>query len=349
MPSRTRQASKLVATLIVRALVAGYVAALAAGPAATQQTSAETPAIRVQSSLVLVDVITADPRNGLPIRDLHKEDFQLFDNGQRVAIATFDAGAQFETRPAIVWLVAICNEQGKTAGSANYFGKEALFRPALDRLNPHDLVGVAHWCDNGETDLDLAPTEDRDRPIRALAETITPIAFQAGTSQADEIGEATFRKMIRLIIQDAHRRKPQPLPVIVFLDGDHTGQPIHELNQLVDDFLETTGIVFGIKDSGYGRMWPLIGEQAQILHYMAKHTGGEYFTASPAEYSGALEQILTQLHFRYEIGFIPSALDGKRHALRLELTKQAREKHKGARLRFRIEYIPLAKEPDWAR
>jgi len=31
---------------------------------------------------------------------------------------------------------------------------------------------------------------------------------------------------------------------------------------------------------------------------------------------------------RYELGFIPAAIDGKRHELRVELTKAATKKHK---------------------
>ena len=68
----------------------------------------------------------------------------------------------------------------------------------------------------------------------------------------------------------------------------------------------------------------LIGEQAKILHYMAKHTGGQYFSAPPSGYADVLEAILVQLHFRYELGFVPAAIDGKRHELTVELTKEAR-------------------------
>jgi len=209
-------------------------------------TSAQT-AIRVQSALVLIDVISQDPKNGLPVRDFQKEDFRVLDDGKEVSIASFEAGAGHNTRPVILWLVVICNEGGKIGGSREFVGKEAYFRPALDHLDKHDAVGIAHWCDNGETQLDLLPTEDRESPIRVLAETIKPISFHTG-GDSDAVGEATYRKMLRLIIQDAHRRNPQPLPVIVFLDGDHTGQPRSELDPVVDDLLETSGIVFGIKD-----------------------------------------------------------------------------------------------------
>ena len=317
---------------------------------AQQPAAPQKPTIRVQTSLVLVDVISKDPKSGLPVRDFKKEDFRMFDNGHEVPIATFDAGAHYDTRPVALWLVVICNEGGlPTFGASSEFsGKESLFLPALDNLEKHDTVGVAHWCDNGDTQLDLPPSEDRDSAIRALAETLKPIPFQGGTSATDEVGEVTFRKMVRLIIRDAHRRNPQPLPVIVFLHGDHTGQPHHELNELVDDFLETSGIVFGIRDNRSPRVF-LIGEQSKIMHYMAKHTGGEYFSVPPSGFVGALEAILTQLHFRYELGFTPPALDAKRHSLKVELTKEAIKKHKGIRLRFRPEYIPVREEPEWAR
>ena len=315
-----------------------------------QQPSAspQTPTLRVQSSLVLVDIISQDPKTGLPVRDFKKEDFRVFDNRHEVRISTFDAGAQYDTRTIALWLVVICNEGGlpEFGASAEFVGRESLFRPALDHLGSHDSVGVAHWCDNGETQLDLLRTEDRDSAIRVLAETLKPIPFEGGTSVTDETGEHAFRKLIRLIIRDAYGRNPKPLPVIVFLHGDHTGQPHEELNKLVDDFLETSGIVFGIKDYRAPNLH-LIGEQSKIMHYMAKHTGGQYFSAAPSGYAAALDTILTQLHFRYEIGFIPAAIDGKRHELRVELTKKAKAEHKGVRLRFRPEYIPVPEEPEW--
>jgi hypothetical protein len=59
--------------------------------------------------------------------------------------------------------------------------------------------------------------------------------------------------------------------------------------------------------------------------------------------------ILVQLHFRYELGFIPPTIDGKRHKLKVELTKEAHEKYKGIRLKFRPEYIPVSEAPAWAR
>jgi hypothetical protein len=138
--------------------------------------------------------------------------------------------------------------------------------------------------------------------------------------------------------------------VIVFLDGDHTGQPRYELDQVVNDILETSGIVFGIKDQKAPKVYGLEnGEVSEISRYVAEQTGGQYLTASAKDYATALDMILVQLHFRYELGFIPPKLDGKRHQLKVELTKEAHEKYKGIRLKFRPEYTPVSEVPTWAR
>jgi hypothetical protein len=89
----------------------------------------------------------------------------------------------------------ICNERGlpEFGASAEFLGQESLFRPALNHLESKDSLGVAHWCDTGETQLDLLPTEDRDSAIRVMADTLKPIAFEGGTTASDEAGEQAFQ------------------------------------------------------------------------------------------------------------------------------------------------------------
>jgi len=129
MADRTVRTSLHLCARIGGALLISYVIPLNGRSVASQQAPApsQAPSIHVQSSLVLVDVSTQDPKSGLPVRDFKRENFRVFDNGHETPITTFDAGALGETRPAIVWLVVICNEQGKIGGSANYAGKERSF------------------------------------------------------------------------------------------------------------------------------------------------------------------------------------------------------------------------------
>lgn len=58
--------------------------------------------IRVQSSLVLVDVTSLDRKNGLPIRDFRKEDFRVLDNRHDVPIASLTRARITNTRPVIL-------------------------------------------------------------------------------------------------------------------------------------------------------------------------------------------------------------------------------------------------------
>ena len=126
-----------------------FLAACRSFPKESQQlpSTAQAPTIRVQSSLVLVDVISQDLKSGLPVRDFKKEDFRMFDNQHETRISTFDAAAEYDTRPINLWLVVICNENGlpKFGASSEFLGQQSLFRPALDHLQAHDSVGVAHW------------------------------------------------------------------------------------------------------------------------------------------------------------------------------------------------------------
>jgi hypothetical protein len=120
--------------------------------------------------------------------------------------------------------------------------------------------------------------------------------------------------------------------------------------RLVNDFLETSGIVFGIRDASVPNATAFVyGEQHGNLQYIAEQTGGQYFSVPESLYATALKDIIFQLHFRYQIGFVPPELDRKRHQLKVEFTDEARKKYRSVRLRYRREYIPNPNLPSWAR
>jgi hypothetical protein len=106
--------------------------------------------------------------------------------------------------------------------------------------------------------------------------------------------------------------------------------------------LETSAVAFGLRDRRSPRIGWLWGEQGAVANYIATETGGEYLWVTPETYETGLEEILQQLHFRYELGFSPEVLDGKRHKLRVELTDSAKSQHKRVRLRYRAAYVPVA-------
>ena len=307
--------------------------------------------LQTGASLVLLDVFTLDSKTGLPLNQLKREDFQVTDNGKLVPIETFDSGVHYDTRPVTLWLVTLCNMLDYSELQSGLFaGKMNLFRPALEHLDKHDTVGVADWCDNGETAIDLLPTHDIDQAIAATEKALQKRPFKnpsCGPKLPNRAsacpGERALREMMQKILQNTRDGKPERVPVIVFLYGDHSGMPEKAVDEMVDNVLATSGVVFGITDITIGPSqshWNRSQERGAIIHYMVAETGGQYFAVPENLYGTALDSILMQLHFRYELGFKPTAVDGKRHAVQVELVGDAKEKYGATTLRYRPAYIP---------
>ena len=301
----------------------------------------QSPQITLHSSsnLVLVDVIARNARNGLPDKTLKRDDFQLFDNDHPVSIKTFDNGAQFSTRPLALWFIVQCHMKGYEAkGSGLFAGQISLFRPALNYVEKQDTVAVAHWCDDGQSKLDLLPTKNVEEVATVLEQVLAP---GPDTEHHDRAGELALQNTLQQIVDTTRSAKPEPLPVLIFLYGDYSSMDKSEANHFIDELLETSAIAFGARDRRSPQIWFAPGEQKEIAHYLVNQTGGQYFDATPETYATTLEGILRQLHFRYELGFRPEVLDGKRHALRVMLADAVKNQHKGVRLRYRAAYVPI--------
>jgi hypothetical protein len=289
------------------------------------------------SNLVLVPIIAL--KNGLPDKTLKRDDFQVFDNGHPVSIKTFDSGAQFSTRPLALWFVVQCNMQGwETKGSGLFAGQINLLRPALKDMDKQDTVAVAHWCDDGQSKLDLRPTSNVEETSTTLEQVLAPMPSPNDHART---GELALQKTLQLIVDATRSLVPEPVPVLIFLYGDYSGMPRSEADHFIDELLETSAVAYGLKDRRSPGMWWLPGEQKEVAHYIATETGGEYLLVTPQTYAAGLEEILLRLHFRYELGFKPEALDGKRHKLRVTLAEAAKNQHQGLRLRYRLAYVPI--------
>jgi hypothetical protein len=315
------------------------------------------PTIRVDSSLTLVDVIAENTKTALRTRallsDLKREDFRIFDNRREMPIESFDIGEQFTTRPIALWLIVQCNQNDPPGYHSMFIrGRTQFLKPALAHLGKNDVVGVAHWCDDGTAILDLEPGHD---PATALSTVEQVLDQKPPTNTVNRPGELAMQRMIRLVLKKTHEALPERLPIFLFLYGDQCATYAEEANSISRDLLETSGMVYGINDG----TWPfdprimtrlpgngdVIGGAKifYLVHYYSRETGGEvYSTIAPRLFSNALDYILTQLHLRYTIGFKPTELDGKRHELKVELTPDARKKYPAAELRYRPEYIPSA-------
>jgi hypothetical protein len=293
--------------------------------------------IHAATNLVLVDVIALRGNTQRPDTTLQRDDFQIFDNGHPVSIKIFDSGAR--ARPLALWFVVQCTMTNwQKEGSALFRGELDRLQPALRTLTPADTVAVAHWCDDGQASLDLLPAPDSDAALAKVEQVLVPAVDPASHSRP---GELALQKVLQLIVDSTRSLPHDTVPVLVFLYGDYSSMPRSEADRFVDELLGSSAIAFGLRDARSPRIHSFGGEQGAIANYFATQTGGQYFRATPDNYASALEQILNQMHSRYEIGFRPDALDGQRHNLLVKLSPASRKAHSSVRLRCRTAYIPL--------
>jgi len=177
-------------------------------PQAPVQTSNQETRIRINTEIVLVNVVARDKHGNL-IRDLKKEDFTVLEDGQRQQLASFD----FEN----VDELALAAQQGTTvSGTASpgailkpdqqqstldardrrlilmFFDFSAMEPDEIDRavdsakkyvnssMKPADLVGMVSLATNLKVDLDF--TADRPKILAQLS------AYNSSEGQGFENG-----------------------------------------------------------------------------------------------------------------------------------------------------------------
>jgi hypothetical protein len=285
---------------------------------------------------------------------LKQADFRLFDNRKEVTIQSFATGR--DTRPIVLWLIVQCSTGSPPDWGSNFIkGKTQLLKPALEHLASRDLVGVAHWCDDGQAKVDVAPGTSVDAALQGVEQVLNLKVANAN----DRAGEESMAHMVRMV-DDSTRNSKSSLPagtqsgpdagqtympVFLFLYGDQGGTDSREANTIIENVMETSGMVYGLsvveihhdvlEDVGSGQTF----NQA---HYYSRATGGQYYSTTQTELFGpTLDYIIGQLHVRYTLGFKPAKMDGKPHDLRVELTKDAQSRFPKTTLRFRAEYIPI--------
>ena len=293
---------------------------------------------RISTNLVVVNVVAIEGATSALKSTLTRDDFELFDNKRRVPIRTFDAGSA--VRPLNIWFLVQCTMPGwEDKGSGLFQGQINQFKSVLADKNGADTFGVAHWCDDGTSELDLSPTKDVDSIFHQL-EGVLSVSVEPESHTRS--GELALQAALEKIVQATRSRAPDRIPVVVFLYDDYSAMPKAEADHFVDQLLSSSVTVFGLRDDRSPHVitagW-IGGEQASIATYIATQTGGSYLSVGADQYADGLQRILSELHARYELGFTPGVLDGKRHNLQVRLSSAARKKQPSIRLKYRSGYI----------
>lgn len=192
--------------LLRLALVCAFVCG-AAALASAQPTRQQPPpppqddddTVRVDTNLIVLNVGVAD-RRGAPVLNLSRNDFQVFEDGVRQQIVSFEpASAPFS-------LVLLLDVSGSTQNFRPTIKQSAL--RFVDALHPQDRVAVVIFNDKTKTRADF--TTDRKK----IAFAITDIPNERGHTHFYQ----ALKDSLAMLAKEGQRRKA----IVVLTDGKDT-------------------------------------------------------------------------------------------------------------------------------
>lgn len=272
-PERTRKPGRLFHIGVI--LACGALAPL----------SAQDLVIPVKVNLVHI-VATVRNRAGQLVGSLHKEDFEVFDNGVRQDVAIFERETD---QPLSVALVV--DVSGSTNQDLKFETDSAVrfIRALLSDRNAQDQVSLYTFDDL------VTQVHDYTHNIVSLEAMLRQIHGSAGTSLYDAIWLAS---------RDLELREGRKALVMVS-DGGETTSKIDshralEAAQLADVVIYPVIVMPITNDAGRD----IGGEHA--LEFMAEGTGGRAFLLSEGpQLDHAFSSIIAELRTEYLLGFYP--------------------------------------------
>ena len=111
-----------------------------------------------------------------------------------------------------------------------------------------DTVAVAHWCDDGRSNLDLMPTRNVEDVSTTLEYVLAP---GPDTKYSDRAGELALQSTLQQIVDTTRSSRPEPLPLLIFLYGDYSSMNRSEADHFIAELLETSAIAFGVRYRSY--------------------------------------------------------------------------------------------------
>ena len=291
---------------------------LAARPLCPQGIPGQGPPFRVNVNRVNVGVTVSD-EHGRFVHDLSQRDFRIFDNGVEQPVADFMSVDQ----PAQVLLLI---EGGP---SVLFFAKSHVL--AADQmvasLAADDRVAIATYTKGPEGVIDF--TTDKTEARLALR----------GISFAQGFGELNLFSSIAASV-DALARYPGKKAIVLLSTGVDTSPDVQwdallEKLETSDVGIIAVSLSADIRKPAKKRKLTAKerGDRVQLeagfaegdrsLTELGKATGGRvYFVSGEEEFARTYAEIADRLRHEYSLAFVPPVLDGKVHALRVEVARR---------------------------
>ena len=288
---------------------------LLTGLAATIVVAAQQPQVPVfRSGTEIVDLyVTVTDRNGRLDPSLHREDFEILDEGQLQEIVLFEN----EVRP--IHVVVMLDTSASMTPSLDLLmaGAEQF----IIRMLPDDRGKVGAFNDKIQILPEADFIGDRDALIRALDR----LQFGNPTRLYDAIGASI----------DSLRGIEGRKVALIFTDGEDTQHKIGWRDAL--DMARTEDVMLytiGLEQDYFNGLRQVRSRPDGKLKTFAEETGGGYFELKDTDDLGpTFTRVAQELHSQYVVGFAPSVRDGKLHEL------EVRVKQPGLTARARKTYM----------
>jgi len=299
--------------------VPALLAALAAAPVQSPQFRST-----VRTVPVYVTVVGDD---GRLVTDLTRDDFEVYDDGERQPISVFSNAAQPIT------VVMMIDRSGSVRSSFRLIQDAAA--AFVRRLRPADKARIGSFANRVQVDPRTF-TGDRDELLQIIYTELQ----EAG---ATPLWNAVDVAMTALLHEDGRR------VVLVFTDGRDSPLGARRTNISDEDVrkraVREDVMVYGIglsgtqRGPGGGRATGLASGRAEQepdegLIRLAAESGGGYFPIRSASNLGdTFARVADELHRQYLLGFVPMKLDGKTHRIEVRLVRD------GLTARARQSYV----------
>lgn len=280
-------------------------ALLASFPSLYAQTADEPAPIRVDVDVVNVLCTVSDKRGAL-ITDLHKEDFEIRENGRKQEIRYFARDTDLPLTIALLMDVSGSVRQAIAAereAAGRFF--DAVLRPTDHALLLGFSSTLVLWQDFTSSSLRLHTALEQLHaiPFRGLPPDGQPMP---GTLLYDAVYQTAVNKL-----QGVSGRKA----MLIVSDGLDNGSRMH-MEEALQAVQETNTIVYGIcyDQKFFG---------CEFLKALAEPTGGRMFDAGKKRQSlGEIyKTIEAELRSQYAIGYVPTNQehDGKYRKLSVKV------------------------------
>lgn len=255
--------------------------------------------IDIDSSVVILNA-TITNENGDSIKNLTKEQFEIFEDGKKQKIAFFETQ---ETPFAAVILI-------DTSGSMEM--RVSMARSAtikfLDGIRSEDNVAVYNFDSKVSLVQDFSNLRD-----------LTPQVFNLRAKGWTVLNDAVYESAKVL-----EKRKEKRKAIVVLSDGADTRSG-RSVDKALKAALKTNATIYTVDMSGINSGSKLRRQNQSVLKKFAKKTGGKFVkTPGGVQMRQAFENIVKDLGVQYTLGYYPqnNKKDGKWRKIELKIPNQ---------------------------